>query len=45
MTSWGTVLLIAFVVLGLGRKAEQTAYKVAVGLSAVLLLAVSVGKL
>jgi hypothetical protein len=39
------VLLIAFLVLGLGRKAERAAIKIAVALSAVLLLAVSLGKL
>jgi hypothetical protein len=45
VTSWGTVLIVGFLVLGLSRKAERASVRMAVGLATVLLLAVSVGKL
>jgi hypothetical protein len=45
VTSWGTLLIVAFLVLGLSRKAERSAFRVAVALATVVLLAVSVGKL
>jgi hypothetical protein len=45
VTSWGTVLIVAFLALGLSRRAERAAFRVVVALATALLLAVSVGKL
>lgn len=45
MTSWGLLLLVAFVVLGVSGTVERTAYRRAVALTAVVLLAVGIGVL
>jgi len=45
MTSWGAILLLVFVVLGLSRVPEKDAYRRAVMVVAVVLALVSLGQL
>jgi hypothetical protein len=45
VTSWGLVLIIAFIGLGVSRTSEKKAYRRALAVTSLLVLAVSVGVL